>query len=181
MEIATAETPVLEPAAVSDASGFETMFRAQYARIARVIAGIIRDPARAEELTVEVFLKFWKSPAARGERAEGWLRKAAVRKALDELRRRARRARYEGLFHFGRSTPTPEELRGVTEGQERVRAVLAAIDKRQAELLLLRNQGLSYSELASALDLNPVSVGTLLARAQRTFRKEYIRRYGKDE
>ncbi|HLV93914.1 MAG TPA: sigma-70 family RNA polymerase sigma factor [Candidatus Acidoferrales bacterium] len=180
MEIVGAETPGLEPIAVSDASGFETMFRAQYARIARVIAGVIRDPARAEELTVEVFLKFWKSTAARGERAEGWLRKAAVRKAIDELRRRERRARYEGLFHFGKRTPTPEELRGVTEGQERVRAVLAAIDKRQAELLLLRNQGLSYSELASALDLNPVSIGTLLARGQRTFRKEYIRRYGKD-
>jgi hypothetical protein len=40
----------------------ETIFRAQYARIARVIAGVIRDPARAEELAVEVFLKWERAP-----------------------------------------------------------------------------------------------------------------------
>src|SRR5581483_10815552 len=36
----------------------ETVFRAQYERIARIIAGVIRDPARAEELAVDVFLKW---------------------------------------------------------------------------------------------------------------------------
>lgn len=35
----------------------EAVFRSQYPRIARVIAGVVRDPARAEELAVEVFLK----------------------------------------------------------------------------------------------------------------------------
>jgi RNA polymerase sigma-70 factor, ECF subfamily len=53
------------------------------------------------------------------------------------------------------------------------------IARRQAELLLLRSHGLSYEELASTLHLNPASVGTLLARAQQAFRKEYINRYGK--
>ena len=48
----------------------------------------------------------------------------------------------------------------------------------QAELLLLRSDGLSYEEVASALELNPGSVGTLLGRAQRAFRKEYLKRYG---
>jgi len=45
-------------------------------------------------------------------------------------------------------------------------------------LLLLYSHGLSYDELASALNLNPVSIGTLLSRAQQTFRKEYTKRYG---
>jgi RNA polymerase sigma-70 factor (ECF subfamily) len=49
---------------------------------------------------------------------------------------------------------------------------------RQAELLLLRTHGFSYEELASALDLNFSSIGTLLSRAERAFRKEYIKRYG---
>jgi RNA polymerase sigma-70 factor (ECF subfamily) len=44
--------------------------------------------------------------------------------------------------------------------------------------LLLRNQGFSYEEIASALHLNPASVGTLLSRAQMAFRKEYVKRYG---
>src|SRR5437016_2618160 len=38
-------------------SDLEKLFHAQYERVARVIAGVIRDPARAEDLAVEVFLK----------------------------------------------------------------------------------------------------------------------------
>ena len=43
--------------------------------------------------------------------------------------------------------------------------------------LAQRFEGLSYDELASALELNPRSVGTFLSRAQQAFRKEYIRLY----
>jgi RNA polymerase sigma-70 factor (ECF subfamily) len=52
--------------------------------------------------------------------------------------------------------------------------------KRQAEVLVLHSHGLSYEELASTLDLNPASVGTLLSRALQAFRKEYIERYGEE-
>ncbi|MBI1789219.1 MAG: sigma-70 family RNA polymerase sigma factor [Acidobacteria bacterium] len=158
----------------------DTVFRAQYERVARVIAGVIRDPARAEELAVEVLLKWSRIGQAQGPTAQGWLYRAAVRVGLDELRRQERRSRYERLAAFVRPSPTPEEVRAVQEEREKVRLVLSVIGERRAELLLLRGQGLSYEELASALDLNPVSVGTLLSRAQQAFRKEYISRYGEE-
>jgi RNA polymerase sigma-70 factor (ECF subfamily) len=50
--------------------------------------------------------------------------------------------------------------------------------RRDAALLILRSDGLAYDELASALGLNPTSIGTLISRAQRAFRMEYVRRYG---
>lgn len=37
-------------------------------------------------------------------------------------------------------------------------------------MLLLRAEGYSYRDIASALELNEASVGTLLARAVRAFR-----------
>jgi RNA polymerase sigma-70 factor, ECF subfamily len=157
----------------------ESMFRAQYVRIAGLIARVVRDHARAEELAVEVFLKLSRDRKAQNENAEAWLYRAAVRTGLDELRRRTRRQRYESLFGFAPATPTPEEIHAAAEERQRVRLVLSAIASRQAELLLLRSEGLSYLELASALHLNPASVGTLLSRAQQAFRKEYIKRYGK--
>jgi RNA polymerase sigma-70 factor, ECF subfamily len=157
----------------------EAIFRAQYPRIARVIARVVRDRSCAEELAVEVFLKLWRHPQAHTENAEGWLYRVAVRTALDELRRQTRRTRYERLLGFVRGgTPTPEDLHAATEEQDRVRQVLGAIDPRRAELLVLRSHDLSYDELASALALNPASVGTLLIRAQHAFRKEYLSRYG---
>lgn len=157
---------------------FEATFRAQYGRVARVIARVVRDPARAEELAVEVFLKLWRTRKAQGENAEGWLYRTAVRKGLDELRRQTRRVRYEHWFGFGRQVPTPEDVRAVADEQEKVRLALAGIEPRQAELLVLRSHGLSYEELASSLDLNPVSIGTFLSRAEEAFRKEYVKRNG---
>jgi RNA polymerase sigma-70 factor (ECF subfamily) len=157
---------------------FEETFRRQYARIARVIARVVRDPARSEELAVEVFLKLWRSPGAHGEKSDGSLYRVAVRKALDELRRLTRRARYEAFFGFGKSSRNPEEIHAANEEQQRVRLILALIDRRQAELLLLRGNDFSYDELASALNLNPASIGTLLSRAQQAFRREYVKRYG---
>ena len=156
----------------------ESVFRAQYDRISRVIARVIRDRARAEELAVEVFLKWSRNRKARRENAEGWLYRAAVRAGLNELRSQIRRERYERLVTLVRRSPTPEELMAVREEQEQVRRLLSAIEPRQAELLVLRSHGLSYEELAAALKLNPASVGTLLSRAQQAFRKEYVKRYG---
>ena len=162
----------------------ETIFHAQYERIARVIAGIIKDPARAEELAVEVFLKWERTPHAHGESAEGWLYRTAVRIGLNELRRNALRSRYERLLGFltrGKSAePAPDEIYAAQEEEQRVRIVLSAIEPRQAELLLLRTNDLTYQEVATTLDLNPASVGTLLSRALEAFRKEFIRRYGKE-
>jgi RNA polymerase sigma-70 factor (ECF subfamily) len=152
----------------------EASFAEHYGRVARVIAKVIRDPARAEELAVEVFLRW----SRRGGAEVAWLYRTAVRISLDELRRRTRRGRYEALAAFFRATPTPEDLRGSQEEHERVRAVLAAMKTRDAELLLLRSDEASYEELAATLKLNPASVGTLLSRAQRAFRKEYTKRYG---
>ena len=161
-----------------DRLDIETIFHAHYERIARVIARVLRDPSRAEELAVEVFLKWSRKPGAQGENAPAWLYRVAVRAGLDELRREARRAQRERVVRFFRPSPTPEDMRAAQEDQERVRAVLAVIQSRQAELLILRSHGLSYEELAAALSMNPASIGTLLSRAEQTFRKEYIKRYG---
>lgn len=161
----------------------EIAFRAHYERIARVIAGVIRDHARAEELAVEVFLKWDRYPAAHGENAEGWLYRTALRMALNELRAELRRSRHETLFAFLSSclpkwTPSPEQIRVAKEEQEQVRIVLNRLNRRDAGLLLLRNSGLSYGEIANSLNLKQSSVGTLLSRAEEAFRKEFIKLYG---
>jgi RNA polymerase sigma-70 factor (ECF subfamily) len=158
---------------------FDETFRAEYERVACVIARVIRDPARSEDLAVETFCKLLRTPGAQGERVGGWLYRTAVRAALDELRRRARRARYERAVSFLKRQPrTPDELFFAAEEQGRVRTILAALPGRQAELLILRSDGLSYDELATALSIDPASIGTLLARARAAFRKEYVKRYG---
>jgi RNA polymerase sigma-70 factor (ECF subfamily) len=160
-------------------TSLDEVFAAHYARIVRVIARVVRDGGRAEELAVDVFVKWWHHAEARGDGAAGWLCRTAVRMALDELRREIRRSRYERLAGLLRHTPlTPEELHTASDERLRVRTVLARLRRRDAALLLLRADGLSYEQLAAALCANPASIGTLVSRAQRAFHKEYIKRYG---
>ena len=156
---------------------FETTFRLHYPRIVHAIARVVGDAACAEELAVEVFWKFWRNPRIPRDKAGGWLYRTAIRLGIHELRRRARHARYQRLLRLA-GPQTPEEIRAGDEKQEQVRRVLSAIKPRDAELLLLQSDEFRYEEIASALDLNFASVGTLVSRARLAFRKEYTKLYG---
>ena len=173
--------PITEVPLEAAAFDFDAIFRRDYPRIAKVIARVLSDPARAEELAAEVFWKLSQTLKAQGPNVSGWLYRAAVRRGLDELRERQRREKYERLFGVGRATPTPEDLHFENEAQRRVRAVLAKLKGIQAELLVLHIEDFTYDEIARALDLNPASVGTLVRRAEEAFRKKYVRRYGRHE
>ena len=157
---------------------FEDVFRAHYSRIARVIARIVRDRGRAEELAADVFWKYLHGPRTHDESPGGWLYRTAVRKSLDEIRRQRRQERHRPFLSFLGIAPSPEQLHAATQDQQRVRSVLAVLKRRDSELLLLRSEGLRYEEIAGILRLNETSIGTLLRRAQEAFRKEYVNRYG---
>lgn len=156
----------------------EPLFYTHYTRLAQIIARVVRDRARAEELAVDVFWKFCRTPAAQGEHAGGWLYRTALRAGLDELRRSSRRARFERFFRSAPAPFNPEQIHSLTEEQSRVRAALGSLEPQQAALLLLRSEGMSYTEISSTMQLNPASLGTMIARAQNTFRKAYVKRYG---
>jgi RNA polymerase sigma-70 factor (ECF subfamily) len=171
----------LEAQTEAERFDFEAFFRANFAQAARAVARVTGDPARAEDLAAEALWKLWRTPKAQGESAAGWLYRTATRLGLNELRGRERRGRYEQLAIVTTAVPTPEQNHAAAEERTQVRAVLADMEERDAELLLLRASGLSYSEIARALDLNPASIGTFIARAQRAFQKEYVNRYGKPQ
>ena len=160
----------------------EAVFCAQFARIARAVGRVVRDHGRAEELAVEAFVKLLRHPRLHNGdvNVEAWLYRTAIRLALDELRRRKRHARFEQWLRFVKPAPapSPEEMHVAGEEHQRVREVLSVLPRRQAELLLLRSQELSYNEIAAAMKIHPASLGKLLSRAQQSFRKEYTRRYG---
>jgi len=173
----TSDGPEIGEPLLSVSTGFESSFYRHYDRICRAIARVTGDAACAEELAMETFWRFWRNPQVRGEKTGGWLYRTAIHLALGELRRRARHLRYERLLRWA-GPSNPEEIRAADEEQEQVRRVLAAIQPRDAEMLLLQGNDLSYEEIALALGLNAASVGTLMGRARAASRKEYTRRYG---
>ena len=184
MHIVNAPSEAVADANTADAPfDIEAFFRAHYSRIARIIERVVRDRGRSEELAVEVFLKLWRNQKAQHENVEAWLYRVAVRIGIDGLRRQTRRAHYERALAWVRPTSVaanPEQLHSANEEQEKVRADSRRHQPRHAQFLLLRSQDFTYDEVAAILNLNPASIGTLLSRAQDSFRKEYIKRYGQE-
>jgi len=54
--------------------------------------------------------------------------------------------------------------------KEKVRKTLNLLSKRDKEVLVLKYSGYSYDEIAKTLKLNKSSVGTIIARAQKSFK-----------
>jgi RNA polymerase sigma-70 factor, ECF subfamily len=69
--------------------------------------------------------------------------------------------------------PPPGQAVVATDSRGRVRAALDRLPERERQMLLLRAEGYSYRDIASALELNEASIGTLLARAKRAFREAH--------
>jgi RNA polymerase sigma factor (sigma-70 family) len=64
------------------------------------------------------------------------------------------------------------------ERRARVRETLGDMKPRDAQILLLRAEGLSYRELAETVGVSASSIGTLLARAEAEFERKFRERYG---
>jgi RNA polymerase sigma-70 factor, ECF subfamily len=163
---------------IESAGDIDSLFAANYSRLARLLYRVVGDAVAAEELAAEAFWKLHRNPPASDHNLAGWLYRTGLRLALDSLKKARRRAHYEALAPVPGQIESPEDALKRCEQAVRVRQVLAALNPVQASLLILRSEDCSQSEMASLLALNPGSVGTLLARADMAFRKEYVNRYG---
>jgi RNA polymerase sigma-70 factor (ECF subfamily) len=158
----------------------ETVFRAAYPRVVGVAARVLGARDEAEDVAQEVFLTFGRSAVPAGE-AIGWLSVAAAHTALNHLRSGRRRAAREESAAGGPAVAADVADTVVTlDERRRVRAALARLPRKQAVALVLRHSGLSYAEVAAALDLSPGSVGTTVRRAESALREELNRHASSD-
>jgi RNA polymerase sigma factor (sigma-70 family) len=131
------------------------------------------DPAQAEDLVQEVFVRALESPPTN---PRPWLFAVALNLARDGGRASVRRERHLTLLageHAGRAAPPPDEELEQRERTAMVRSALATLTETDRSALLLKAEGLSYDEIASALGLAKGAVGTTLARARKRLVEAY--------
>ncbi|PZA21315.1 RNA polymerase sigma factor [Modestobacter versicolor] len=157
------------------------VFRRDYAQVVGVAARVLGSRDQAEDVAQEVFLSFGHSSVPAAE-APGWLSVAAAHTALNLLRSGRRRSSREEVAALAEDVVVPDVADAVVTNEERsrVRAALAQLPHKQAVALVLRHSGLSYAEVAAALDLSPGSVGTTVRRAESALRKELDRNASSD-
>lgn len=168
---------LLDQFVLGDLDAFETLFRQFQREVYGWILRIVRDPAAAEDLTVETFWRIYRG-RARFDPAHGfggWARRIATHAALDHLRK-TRSLRVEVELPDGLSQgppPNPALQRETREQVARCFRQLPAKLQVAATLALIEEQ--SYAEIAVALGISVGAVKTRVFRAVRTLRKSLER------
>ena len=157
----------------AERADLDEVFRREYPLVVGVAARVLGSRDQADDVAQDVFLSFGRSPVPGGE-ARGWLCVAAAHLALNLLRSGRRRASREETAATADDGVVPDVAEAVVtlEERDRVRAALARLPRKQATALVLRHSGLSYADVAAALDMSPGSVGTTVRRAESALRKE---------
>ena len=160
-----------------DETAFERLFLRYYGQVYRVLYGLVGSHEEAEDLAQETFLALYDHPPTpqAGGALVAWLCRVALNRGYNALR--GQRRAQQRIERVAEPPPLADPHAELLRVEERalVRAALALLPDRQGKLLLLRYAGLSYAEIAVALEIAPGSVGTLLARAERAFVDAYTR------
>jgi RNA polymerase sigma-70 factor (ECF subfamily) len=154
-------------------SDVERLFRTYNAALVRYLTRRLGDRDWAEEVAQETFVRALRQDNIVNERA--WLFAVATNLVRDEARRDARRRRHLALLAQEERETAQSEPTTLETAQEAAfaRKAVDALAERDRLALLMKEEGLDYSEIAEALNLSPGSVGTTLSRARRRLVESY--------
>ena len=170
-----------------DKKAFELLVSKYQRKLMRLVSRLVRDQAEAEDVVQEAFIKAYRAlPQFRGDSAfYTWLYRIAVNTAKNYLASQGRRPRTVGEFQsdedgesFGvddvvEDNNTPD---AVLHSRQVAETVNKAIERLPADLRMavtLREiEGLSYEEIAQAMDCPIGTVRSRIFRAREAIAQE---------
>jgi RNA polymerase sigma-70 factor (ECF subfamily) len=188
--VQTAEEQFLERLRAGEAAAFNRLVEERHGEIYALLYRLTEDPEEARDLAQETFLQAFRHLASfRGDAdLRTWLYRIAVNQARNRWRwwKRRRRDRtvsldapaseeYDAPLSAGLAGDASADPERQTLARERERALHAALrtlSRPYREVIVLRDiEGLSYEEVALALDLNVGTVKSRLSRGRDELRR----------
>ena len=165
---------------VKDEIVFDEAFTLHNRTVFRAACAIVQDAGLAEDITQETFIKLYHNMESikDEEMLKPWLIRVALNLAKNTVRGNSRANLREEKYVQERGdhdefTAEKELVQKETAGE--VQTALSKVKEPLRSCLILKQQGLSYKEIAETLALTETSIGTFIARGK----KEFIRYYGK--
>jgi RNA polymerase sigma-70 factor (ECF subfamily) len=177
-----------------DVHAFEELHRRYVASIFRLVRRKLGDALLAEDIAQETFMKALRMMDRVDDSFNfgGWIHTVARNLCFDELRRRQRDLRADGvddeeselLANLPSTSKSfdPVLVQESNEMRRQVWAVAQRLPEKYRLVLTLRElQDLSYRQIARTLKMSESAVETLLYRARLRFKEEYIAAEGEGE
>ena len=170
------------------AAAFEELMLRYQSRLLSVLEHLVGSRDQAEDLTQEVFLRVYRSRKSYvpGAKFSTWLYTIANNAASNALRRRSRRrevslkVRDSGPMGNNplekavqaSSSLMPARQLAKAEMQDIIQLALESLNDRQRMAVLLSKfEGMSYADIAEAMELTPQAIKSLLSRARVNLRE----------
>jgi RNA polymerase sigma-70 factor, ECF subfamily len=169
------------------AAAFEELMLRYQDRLVTVLEHLIGNRDQAEDLAQEVFLRVYRARKSYvpGAKFSTWLYTIANNVVTNA--RRARQRRREVSLRGGDSSsgfPTLDRLAQAASGQMPTRqldkaemreivamAVATLGDRQRLAVLLSKFEGMSYADIAEAMEMTPQAIKSLLSRARVNLRE----------
>ena len=176
-ERATRVSSPTAPASVD----YDALFRKLYPSLFRYLHRMTGDSDAADDIAQESFVRLLGRSMPEDE-ARLWLFTVATNLFRDSARTSKRRERLLAVRPWSpASLPRPDETLERSSTIDLVRQALAQLSERDRQMLMMREEGFRYEEIAKVAAVAPGSVGTLLARAARRFVAVYDAQEGQGE
>ncbi|HLZ43142.1 MAG TPA: sigma-70 family RNA polymerase sigma factor [Candidatus Sulfotelmatobacter sp.] len=177
MELLEQPAEVLEEFAAGDLNAFESLFRQYQGEVYGWIVRVVRDPAAAEDLTIETFWRIHRAHARFDPRRSfgAWARRIATNVAIDYLKSAPVREvpLDQDLAAPSRSTSGGADPALQREVRERTQLAFHQLPaKLRAVATLSLIEDVSHREIGEALNLSTAAVKSRLFRAIRMLRRK---------
>jgi len=162
--IETTEQLLIEQAQQGSREAYGRLAAMHYAGVVQVVYRMCGEAQLAEDAAQEAFLRAWlKLPSYQPRTAfRSWLYRIALNAARDVLRRPQAASLETATAHLADPAPNPESAVLQQEQAERVQQAVQSLPEAARAVIVLREYGgLSYQEIAEALDIPP---GTVMSR-----------------
>jgi RNA polymerase sigma-70 factor (ECF subfamily) len=156
------EAQLIRDSIAGDKLAFAELVRRHRSFVMALVYRLCGDAAQAEDIAQDAFLRVWQAlPSFRGQAAfRTWLYRVASNVAIEQLRHAKRTVDIESIPVAAQDTPEDTAMR--TEQFRVVREAILRLPLQSRLVLILREyEGLSYKEIASALD---IPIGTVMSR-----------------
>jgi RNA polymerase sigma-70 factor (ECF subfamily) len=165
-----------------DGASFGVLLEKHRAPVVHFLYRMVQNPAVAEELAQEVFLRVYRSRATYEPTAKftTWLFRIATHLALNALRDGKNERLQERLDADAGDLPVRQVSDGRPSVEQRMvyqakldevrRAVGALPEKQRAAVLMHKYEEMEYSQIAKVLNCSESAIKSLLFRAYETLR-----------